>query len=254
GPGRAYAADTGPFAKALAALELKAEIVASRNGANIEGVTAFDQLAQGRPGRALDQAAAGIGADTTAKFLFTSGSTSLPKGVINTHGMLTANQQQLAQIWPFLDEQPLVLLDWLPWNHTFGANHNFNLVLRCAGTLFIDGGRPPPRLIEATARHLCGISPPRSFNVPAPSSALLPFLERDEALARAFFAKLRLIFYAGAMLPQDLWERLERVCERAIGHRVPMTSSWGTTETSPLATAAHFIMERTGPIGVPVPG
>src|SRR5262249_22160170 len=124
-PGLIYVADTGPFAKALAALELKAEIVASRNGANIEGVTAFDQLGQSRPGPALDQAAAAIGADTIAKFLFTSGSTSLPKGVINTHGMLTANQQQLAQIWPFLDEAPLVLLDWLPWNHTFGANHNF---------------------------------------------------------------------------------------------------------------------------------
>src|SRR5262245_22458788 len=140
-PGLLYIADTGPFAKALAALDLKAEIVASRNGAHMESVTAFDQVAQSRPGPALDKAAATIGADTIAKFLFTSGSTSLPKGVINTHGMLSANQQQLAQIWPFLDEAPLVLLDWLPWNHTFGANHNFNLVLRHAGTLYIDGGK-----------------------------------------------------------------------------------------------------------------
>src|SRR5260370_41968937 len=137
-PGLVYVADTGPFAKALAALELKAEIVASRNGANMEGVTAFDRLAQGRPDPALDKAAAAIGADTIAKFLFTSGSTSLPNGVVNTHGMLTANQQQLAQIWPFLDEAPLLLLDWLPWNHTFGANHNFHLVLRHAATLYLD--------------------------------------------------------------------------------------------------------------------
>jgi feruloyl-CoA synthase len=228
--------------------------VASRIGANIDGVTTFDRMAHSRPGPALDQAAAAIGPDTVAKFLFTSGSTGLPKGVINTHGMLAANQQQLAQIWPFLDEAPLVLLDWLPWNHTFGANHNFNLVLRHAGTLFIDGGRPLPGLIEETVRNLADVSPTIYFNVPAGYAALLPFLERDEALARSFFAKLRLIFYAGAALPQDLWERLEAVSQRATGERVPMTSSWGTTETSPLSTAAHFIIDRAGPIGVPVPG
>jgi feruloyl-CoA synthase len=254
-PGLIYVADTGPFAKALAALDLaKVELVASRNGANIDGVTAFDQMAHGRPGPALDKAAATVGADTIAKFLFTSGSTGLPKGVINTHGMLTANQQQLAQIWPFLDEAPLVLLDWLPWNHTFGANHNFNLVLRHAGTLFIDGGRPLPGLIDETVRNLREVSPTVYFNVPAGYAALLPFLERDEALARSFFGKLRLIFYAGAALPQDLWDRLEAVSQPAIGERVPMTSSWGTTETSPLSTAAHFMIERAGPIGVPVPG
>jgi feruloyl-CoA synthase len=254
-PGLVYVADTAPFAKALAALDLaNVELVASRNNANIDGVTTFDRMAHSRPGPALDQAAAAIGPDTVAKFLFTSGSTGLPKGVINTHGMLAANQQQLAQIWPFLDEAPLVLLDWLPWNHTFGANHNFNLVLRHAGTLFIDGGRPVPGLIDETGRNLGEVSPTIYFNVPAGYAALLPFLERDEALARSFFGKLRLIFYAGAALPQDLWERLEVVSQRATGERVPMTSSWGTTETSPLSTAAHFIIERAGAIGVPVPG
>jgi feruloyl-CoA synthase len=254
-PGLVYVADTGPFAKALAALDLtKSELVASRNGADIDGVTTFEQMTQHQPGSALDGAVAAISGDTIAKFLFTSGSTGLPKGVINTHGMLTANQQQLAQIWPFVDEAPLILLDWLPWNHTFGANHNFNLVLRHGGTLFIDGGRPLPGLIDETVRNLAEVSPTIYFNVPAGYAALLPFLERDEALARSFFSKLRLIFYAGAALPQDLWERLETVSQRTTGERVPMTSSWGTTETSPLSTAAHFIIERAGPIGVPVPG
>jgi feruloyl-CoA synthase len=254
-PGLIYVADTGPFAKALAALDLtKAELAASRNGANLAAVAAFDDMARSRPGPALEQAAAAVGADTIAKILFTSGSTGLPKGVINTHGMLTANQQQLAQIWPFVEEAPLVLLDWLPWNHTFGANHNFNLVLRHAGSLFIDGGRPVGGLIEATAKNLGEVSPTIYFNVPTGYAALLPFLERDGALARAFFAKLRLIFYAGAALPQDLWERLEAVSLSATGERVPMTSSWGTTETSPLSTAAHFLIERAGSIGVPVPG
>jgi len=254
-PGLIYVADTSPFAKALAALDLgRTELVASRNGANVDGVTSFAAMARARPGPALENAVAAIGGATIAKFLFTSGSTDLPKGVINTHGMLTANQQQLAQIWPFVDEAPLVLLDWLPWNHTFGANHNFNLVLRHAGTLFIDGGRPVPGLIEETMRNLAEVSPTIYFNVPAGYAALLPFLERDDVLASAFFGRLRLIFYAGAALPQDLWERLEAVSKRATRERVPMTSSWGATETSPLATAAHFTIERAGPIGVPVPG
>ncbi len=254
-PGLIYVADTGPFARPLAAIDLNgAEVLASRNGANRDNVTAFADMAQSRPGPALEQAVAAIRQDTIAKFLFTSGSTGLPKGVINTHGMLTANQQALAQIWPFVTEAPLTLLDWLPWNHTFGANHNFNLVLRNAGSLYIDGGRPVPGLIEQTVKNLGEVSPTIYFNVPAGYAALLPFLERDDAFARTFFQKLRLIFYAGAALPQDLWARLEAVSERAIGQRVPMTSSWGTTETAPLATAAHFIFDRAGPIGVPVPG
>ena len=254
-PGLVYVADTAPFAKPLAALDLDGvEILASRNGANLAAVTGFDQLAQTRPGPAVDKAAAATAADTIAKFLFTSGSTGLPKGVINTHGMLTANQQQVAQIWPFLTEQPLVLMDWLPWNHTFGANHNFNMVLRQAGTLYIDGGRPVPGLIEQTVRNLREVSPTIYFNVPAGFAALLPHLEADDALARSFFERLRLILYAGAALPQDLWTRLENVSLRAIGQRVPLTSSWGTTETAPLATAAHFIIDGAGPVGVPAPG
>jgi feruloyl-CoA synthase len=226
-PGLVYVADTGPFAKALGALDLAGvEIVASHNSACLPDVTRFEDMARTRPGGAVEQAVASIRSETIAKFLFTSGSTSLPKGVINTHGMLTANQQQIAQVWPFLSDQPLVLVDWLPWNHTFGGNHNFNLVLRHAGTLYIDGGKPLPALIGESVRNLSEIPCTISFNVPAGYAALLPYLERDDSFARTFFSQLRLIFYAGAALPQDLWDRLETLSLRTIGCRVPMTSSW----------------------------
>ena len=254
-PGMVYAADTGPFAKALGSLDLaNAEIVAGANSANLDRVTSFAQLAEGRPGAALEAAVAAIRPDTVAKVLFTSGSTSTPKGVINTHSMLAANQQQMAQVWPFLADQPLVLVDWLPWNHTFGGNHNFNMVLRHAGTLHIDAGKPVPALVGETVRNLTEVAPTIYFNVPAGYAALLPHLESNDALAGSFFSKLRLIFYAAAALPEDLWKRLEVVSARVAGARIPMTSSWGMTETAPAVTNAHFLIDRTGVIGVPIPG
>jgi feruloyl-CoA synthase len=255
-PGLIYIADTGPFAKALAAIgDCGAEILASRNTTNLEGVTLLDDLMKTKPSRAVDETAASIDGDRIAKFLFTSGSTDVPKAVINTHRMLTANQQSLAQIWPFLKEEDNVtLVDWLPWSHTFGGNHNFNLALKHAGTFYIDAGKPMPALVEQTVRNLAEVSPTVYFNVPAGYAAILPYLEKDPALAKTFFAKLRMIFYAAAALPQDLWTRLEAVSLRATGQRVPMTSSWGATETAPAVTAAHFLLERAGVIGVPMPG
>jgi feruloyl-CoA synthase len=250
-PGLVYASDAGPFAGVLEAVDFGgAELVLSRG----EGGTPFGELLATEPTRAVEEALASVGPDSVAKILFTSGSTAMPKGVINTHGMLCANQQSLAQIWPFTEQTPPVLVDWLPWNHTFGGNHNFNLILKRGGTLYIDAGRPAPPLMPITVANLTEIAPTVYFNVPAGYGALLPFLERDEALRAKFFERLDLIFYAAAALPQDLWTRLENVAREARGEPVMMTSSWGLTETSPLATAAHFPIDRAGVIGVPVPG
>jgi feruloyl-CoA synthase len=219
-----------------------------------EAIGAIDHLVTAPPTGAVEDAFRVVGPDTVAKILFTSGSTDMPKGVINTHRMLCSNQQALAQIWPFTGERPPILVDWLPWNHTFGGNHNFNLVLKRGGTLYVDAGRPAPKLVEETVRNLREVSPTIYFNVPAGFAQLLPHLERDAGLRASFFHRLELIFYAGAALPQDLWERLEAVSIGERGEPVMMTSSWGLTETSPLATAAHFPIDRAGVIGVPVPG
>ena len=205
------------------------------------------------PTAEVDRRCAAIRGTDVAKILFTSGSTGQPKGVLNPHGMLAANQQQMRQVWPFLDDEPPVLLDWLPWSHTFGGNHNMNMVLTHGGSLWIDDGRPAPALVGRTARNLADVRPTLYFNVPAGYAVLLPVLEDDAELARAFFDRLRLGFFAAAALPQQLWDRLERL-SAAHGGRMRMTTSWGLTETAPAATSAHYPITRSDVLGVPLPG
>jgi feruloyl-CoA synthase len=242
------AGGVGPFAGALDALD------AADQAGGIEVVDDIEVLRATEPGAAIDAAAAAVGPETVAKYLFTSGSTGVPKAVVNTHGMLCANQQMVRQVWPFTAHEPVVLVDWLPWSHTFGGNHNFNIVLWSGGTLYIDAGRPAPGLIDVSVANLRDVSPTVYLNVPAGFGALLPYLERDAAFAERFFARLRLILYAAAALPVELWTRLEDVAVRTTGRGVPLTASWGSTETAPLATSAHFPLDGPGCIGVPAPG
>ena len=254
-PGLVYVSDSGPFGPALAALPLAdTELVTGANSGAGPSATAFSDLlatpAEGAVNRAFDA----VGPETVAKILFTSGSTGVCKGVINTHRMLCSNQKSLALVWPFIEKVRPLLLDWLPWNHTFGGNHNFTLVLRNGGVMYIDAGKPLPELIEQTIDNLREVSPTMYFNVPAGYSMLLPYLEDDKVLCEHFFRNLKLLMFAAAALPKDLWERLERLSVAVLGRKVPITSAWGTTETAPLATTAHFPIEDIANIGIPVPG
>jgi len=239
-PGLVFAQGAAKFAPALAAVGASA--------------TPIEELLSAKAGSRIDTAYAKVGPDTVAKILFTSGSTGAPKGVINTHRMLCSNQQAWAQLWPFVEDIPPVLCEWLPWNHTFGGNATFNMVLRNGGTLYVDGGKPAPGLVEITARNLREVSPTMYFNVPRGFDLLLPFLESDAELRRNFFRNLEVIFYAGAALPQNLWERLEALAVGEKGGRLSMLSAWGSTETSPMAACVHYHIERAGVVGNPAPG
>jgi feruloyl-CoA synthase len=174
--------------------------------------------------------------------------------VINTHRMLASNQQMIRQVWPFLAAERPVIVDWLPWSHTFGGNHNVNLVLTSGGTLYVDAGRPVPALFAPTVANLADVPPTIYFNVPAGYAQLVPALENNPDFARRFFSRLRLLFNAAAALPEGLRDRLGAVAMRTTGCQVPVTGSWGATETAPAVTSAHFDFTDARCIGVPLPG
>src|SRR3984957_16851485 len=193
--------------------------------------------------------------DVIAKILFTSGSTGTPKGVLNTHRMLSANQQMIRQAWPFLAAERPVIVDWLPWSHTFGGNHNVHMMLVNGGTVYVDGGRPAPGQFAQTVANLAAVPPTIYFNVPAGYAHLVPALEGDAEFAARFFSRLRLLFNAAAALPAGLRSRLEALAARhAPGRDIPVTSSWGATETAPAVTSANFPFTDARCIGAPLPG
>ncbi len=252
-PAAIYAANSTAFANALAAIAPHHDaVVVSSDGGN--GTLAFRDILATPETPAVGQAFAAIGPDTIAKFLFTSGSTGAPKAVINTQRMLTSSQAAKAQVWPMLDRERLTILDWLPWSHTFGANHNFNMVLRNGGALYIDAGKPAPPLFPISLANLRSVMPTVYFNVPRGFDMLITALRADADLCRRFFSEVKIIFYAGAALPQNLWEALEELSLQTVGRLPIMVSAWGSTETAPLATDCHFRAERSGNMGVPIPG
>jgi feruloyl-CoA synthase len=254
-PGMVFANDGGPFARAIhAALPRDAELVVTRNPPADHKATLFADLTGADDEAGVAAANAKVTPDTIAKFLFTSGSTGNPKGVINTQRMLCSNQAMIGAGFAFVADEPPVVVDWLPWSHTFGGNHNFNMVLVNGGSLYIDDGNPTPLGAPKTARNLREIAPTIYFNVPKGYEALVPHFRADAQLRQNFFSRLKVLFYAGAGLNQTTWDDLTQLAVETIGERIIFLSSLGSTETSPLALACTFDFDRAGNIGLPAPG
>ena len=254
-PGVVFAANGERYAKAIvAAVPPGCELVITEAKPAHRQATLFDALLTPAAGKGADDAFAAVNPDTVAKILFTSGSTGQPKGVINTQRMLCSNQEMLATTLPYLREVPPVLVDWLPWNHTFGANHNFGLVLYNGGTLYIDDGRPLPGLFDDTVRNLREIAPTVYFNVPCGFEELATHLKREPALREKFFSRVGMLFYSGAGLPQPVWDAFEELAVQTCGERILWITGLGATETAPLATCANWEAGRAGMIGLPVAG
>jgi feruloyl-CoA synthase len=254
-PALVYASDARLYGAALKGANIgAAPLVFSEGSEEVPGSIAFSSLLSTDERLDVIGAFLSVRPDHHAKYLLTSGSTGVPKVVINTHRMLCANQQQIAQTWRFLSEHRPVILDWLPWSHTFGGNHNLNLSLRNGGSLYIDDGRPAPGMVEKTVRNIRDVRPTLYFNVPRGYDMLLPALEADTQLAHDLFSRLKLAFYAGAALPQASWDRLQTVAAKVRDEPVWFTTSWGATETAPAVTSAHWRTERAGVIGLPMPG
>lgn len=254
-PGVIYVSCSKRFAAALEATRdlHQATIVAGDDDDTSGGVVSFATLKRTSHDAAVARAFAAVTPDTIAKLMFTSGSTGEPKAVINTQRMLCSNQQAIAQVWRFIEEPPVVV-DWLPWHHTFGGNHNFNLVLRNGGTLYIDEGRPLPGQFEATLANLRDVAPTICLNVPRALDMLADALAHDRSLRERFFSRLKALFYAGAALSQPVWHALRALGRQTVGHPPTLLSSWGLTETAPAATTCHFQPESAGVVGLPIPG
>ena len=261
-PGLVFASDAARYGKAVAAVVgMDTEVTMPLAGGPADmrrGITPFDDLLATAPGIAVDVAMQATGPDTITKFLFTSGSTRLPKAVINTQRMWCANQQQMRQAMPVLateiEGSPPVLVDWLPWNHTFGGNHNVGLTLYNGGTLYIDDGKPVPALIGETLRNLREVAPTVYFNVPTGFEAIANAMQSDEALRKNLLSRVKMFFYAGAALAQPVWDSMHTTQEAEIGERIVMGTGLGMTESGPFGLFITNPDVKAGDIGVPGPG
>jgi len=253
-PGLVFASDAR-YAKAIAAtVSSDMEIVMNEGGVEGKQVTTFEALCSTPATAQVDVAISATGPDTIVKFLFTSGSTKLPKAVINTQRLWCANQQQMAQSMPVLAESPLVLVDWLPWNHTFGGNHNFGMVVFHGGTMYIDDGKPTPALMHETLRNLREIAPTVYFNVPTGFEAIALAMKTDDLLRKTLLSRVQMFFYAGAALAQPIWDSLYESQEREVGERIVMGTGLGMTESGPFGIFVTNPYVNAGDLGVPTPG
>ncbi len=253
-PALVYASDARVYASALVDAPVKPVVVFGQGAASLSGALPFAQLTATAETPQVKAQFNAVLPETHAKYLLTSGSTGQPKVVINTHRMLCANQQMIGQTLRFLAATKPVLLDWLPWSHTFGGNHNVGMVLNHGGTMYIDEGKPVPGAFNTTLKNLRDVQPTVHFNVPRGYDMMAAAFDADPALSAAFFGKLQMLFYAGAAMPQTTWARLESLAAKVRTEPLFMTTSWGSTETAPANTFVNWKIERAGVIGNPLPG
>jgi feruloyl-CoA synthase len=254
-PGLVFASDGAAFARAIdATVPAEIEVAVARHPLPHRPTTAFADLAATAPTAAVDVAFDRTGPDTIVKFLFTSGSTGAPKAVINTQRMWCANQVQIAGALAYFQDEPPVIVDWAPWHHTAGGNHDVGLVLHNGGTFYVDDGKPLPGAIEATVRNLREVAPTWYFTVPKGYEALLPYLRADAELRRTFFSRLKVLWFAGAGISQVVFDEIKRLAVETCGERIAFLTGFGSTETAPCALARTFESEIASNMGVPVAG
>jgi feruloyl-CoA synthase len=254
-PGMVFVSNGDRYRQAIeATVDPELEVIFGEQAIPRRRTISFDDLAAANPTSAVDAAHAAVQPDDIAKFLFSSGSTGLPKAVINTHRMICSNQQMILQGFPFLSEEPPVVVDWMPWNHTAGGNHNTGMTLYNGGTLYIDDGRPTAAGINETVRNLREIAPTIYFNMPRGYDELLRHFRTDARLRENFFRRVKFMFYAGAALSQALWDGYRELMTETCGERIMMATGLGATETSPMALQCTWDTEHSGVIGIPMPG
>ena len=265
-PGFVYASDWEKYGKAINSVINSNLVIVTNNIAdkpiNTPAIAKkhlkFNDLYAPTINSKLAAAIGSTGPETIVKFLFTSGSTKLPKGVINTQKMICANVQQITQSIPVMAHEPMVLVDWMPWNHTFGGNHNFNLILHHGGTMYIDDGKPVPALLGETLRNLREISPTMYLNVPTGFEQIALAMKVDDdhgrQLRKSLLSRCRMFFYAGAALAQPIWDSLFESQEKEIGERIVMTTGLGMTESAPFAIFVTNPNVKAGDLGLPAPG
>ena len=253
-PSLVFTENGAAYERALrAVLTDRTELVVSGSPGELRA-TPFAELESVSATPAIDSAKQRVTGDTIAKVLFTSGSTGRPKGVINTQRMLCSNQEMIRSVLTFLTDEPPVICDWSPWNHTAGGNHNFGLVLRNGGTLYIDEGKPTPALFAATLRNLREIPCTAHFAVPRLYEMLMPHLRGDAVLRETFFSRLKLLFYAAAGLGQGFWDELRDVALEACGEEILIMTGFGATETAPFAFTTGTLDAFAGLVGLPAAG